>query len=423
LLITGARLDQTHGYRRIFVLGVGVFSVASLLCGLAPNPIVLILARVVQGVGAALMFPQTLTGIQLNFSDTDRVRAISLYALALSSGAVIGQILGGALISADIAGTQWRAIFLINIPIRAGVIVAALRHLPVDEHRTARRIDLAGVVTLSATMLLLVLPLAVGRSEGWPVWAWISLAASVPAFMLFLAIERRITANDGSPLINVHVIAQPAIFWGLLTLLAAIGTYYALLFTLAQYLQQGLGHSPLVSGLTLVPWVAAYGIAGQIVRRLPPRMITLAPSVGCVLLTAAYLAISAALFSGHHSEALLVPLLGVGGLGLGILFSAVIAHLTKAVPIEYAPDISGVSTTAIQIGGAIGVAAFGTLYLTLASHAGAAHATHAFALTTAAFAAVALLATATAHRATHLPTTTKTDPSLPAHAVVIAHNR
>lgn len=423
MLITGARLDQTHGYRRIFVLGVGVFSVASLLCGLAPNPIVLILARVVQGVGAALMFPQTLTGIQLNFSDTDRVRAISLYALALSSGAVIGQILGGALISADIAGTQWRAIFLINIPIRAGVIVAALRHLPVDEHRTARRIDLAGVVTLSATMLLLVLPLAVGRSEGWPVWAWISLAASVPAFMLFLAIERRITANDGSPLINVHVIAQPAIFWGLLTLLAAIGTYYALLFTLAQYLQQGLGHSPLVSGLTLVPWVAAYGIAGQIVRRLPPRMITLAPSVGCVLLTAAYLAISAALFSGHHSEALLVPLLGVGGLGLGILFSAVIAHLTKAVPIEYAPDISGVSTTAIQIGGAIGVAAFGTLYLTLASHAGAAHATHAFALTTAAFAAVALLATATAHRATHLPTTTKTDPSLPAHAVVIAHNR
>ena len=424
LLITGARLGQTHGYRRIFVLGVGVFSVASLLCGLAPDPIVLILARVVQGVGAALMFPQTLTGIQLNFSGGDRVRAIGLYALALSSGAVIGQILGGALISADIAGTQWRAIFLINIPIGAGVVVAALRHLPADEHRTACRIDLAGVVALSATMLLLVLPLAVGRSEGWPVWAWISLAASVPAFMLFLMLERRITANDGSPLINVQVIARPAIFWGLLTLLGAIGTYYALLFTLAQYLQQGLGHSPLVSGLTLVPWVAAYGIAGQIVRRLPPRMIALAPSVGCVLLTAAYVAISAALFSGHHSEALLVPLLGVGGLGLGILFSAVIAHLTKAVPIEYAADISGVSTTAIQIGGAIGVAAFGTLYLSLSSHPGAAHATHAFALTTAAFAAVALLATAAAHRATHPPTSTKTEgPNLPARALVIAGNR
>jgi EmrB/QacA subfamily drug resistance transporter len=418
LLITGARLGQTHGYRRIFLIGIGVFSLASLLCGLAPSPIVLISARVLQGAGAALMFPQTLTGIQLNFSGRQRVRAIGLYAIALSSGAVIGQILGGALISADIAGTQWRAIFLVNIPIGAGVIVAALRHLPVDEHRTARRIDLAGVATLSATMLLLVLPLAVGRSEGWPVWAWISLAASVPAFMLFLAIERRIAANDGSPLVNVHVIARPAIFWGLLTLLAAIGTYYALLFTLAQYLQEGLGHSPLVSGLTLVPWVAAYGIAGQIVRRLPPRMIPAAPRAGCGLLTVAYVAISAALFSGHHSEALLVPLLGVGGLGLGIQFSALIAHLTKAVPTGYAPDLSGVSTTAIQIGGAVGVAAFGTLYLSLTSHTGAAHATHAFALTTAAFAVVALLATGAAHRATRPPTSTETeDPSCqPTHS-------
>jgi hypothetical protein len=189
------------------------------------------------------------------------------------------------------------------------------------------------------------------------------------------------------------VIARPPIFRGLLTLLAAIGTYYALLFTLAQYLQRGLGHSPLISGLTLVPWVAAYGLAGQIVHRLPPRMIRLAPSAGCGLLTIAYVAIRAVLFSGRHSEALLVPLLGVGGLGLGIQFSAVIAHLTKAVPAEYAADISGVSTTAIQIGGAIGVAAFGTLYLSLTSHTGAADATHAFALTTAAFAAVALLAT------------------------------
>jgi|ERR1017187_8009428 hypothetical protein len=108
----------------------------------------------------------------------------------------------------------------------------------------------------------------------------------------------------------------------------------------------------------------------------------------------------------------------------GILFSAVIAHLTKAVPVEYAPDLSGVSTTAIQIGGAIGVAAFGTLYLSLTTHTGATHATHAFALTTAAFAAVALLATAAAHRATHSPTSTETQgPNLPAHGLVIAGNR
>jgi EmrB/QacA subfamily drug resistance transporter len=420
LLITGARLGQSHGYRRVFVLGVGVFSLASLLCGLAPSPIVLVGARVLQGAGAALMFPQTLTGIQLNFTGQERARAIGLYAVALSTGAVIGQILGGALISADIAGTEWRAIFLINVPVGVAVVVAALRHLPADEQRTARQIDLPGVAVLSATMLLVVLPLALGRSEGWPVWTWACLVASVPTFMLFLAVERRITARDGSPLVNVGVLARPAVAWALLTLLIATGTYYALLFTLAQYLQQGLGHSPLVSGLTLVPWVAAFGFAGQIVRRLPPPAVTLAPVAGCLVLAAAYMAISAALFVGDHGEALMVVLLGVGGLGLGIQFSALIAHVTSAVDPEYAADISGVSTTTLQIGGAIGVAAFGTLYLSLTNHAGTGHTTHAFAVTTAALAAVALVATATAYRGTRPPPPTTAEPNTPIHATAAA---
>lgn len=396
LLITGARLGQTHGYRRIFLLGVGVFTLASLLCGLAPNPILLVLARVLQGAGAALMFPQTLTGIQLNFTGEERKRAIGLYAIALSAGAVVGQILGGALISANIAGSHWRAIFLINVPVGAAVIMAALRYLPADSPRTVRRLDLPGVATLSASLLLIVLPLVLGRSEQWPTWAWICLAASPPACALFLAAERRIMARGGSPLVNVQVLARPAICWALLTLLAATGTYYALLFTLAQYLQQGLGDSPLASGLALVPWVAAFGLAGQLVRRLPPRMAPLTPAAGCLLLAAAYSAISIMLFTGHHAQALLVVLLGAGGLGLGIQFSALIRHLTTAVPAEFAADISGVSTTALQIGAAIGVAAFGTLYLSLTSRGGADPATHAFAITTAAFAVVALLATATA---------------------------
>jgi hypothetical protein len=145
----------------------------------------------------------------------------------------------------------------------------------------------------------------------------------------------------------VQVLARSAICWALL---AATGTYYALLFTLAQYLQQGLGDSPLVSGLALVPWVAAFGLAGQRVRRLPPRMAPLAPGAGCLLVAAAHSAISVMLFSGHHVQALLIVLLGVGGLGLGIQFSALIRHLTTAVPAEYAADISGVSTTAQRVG-------------------------------------------------------------------------
>ena len=144
-----------------------------------------------------------------------------------------------------------------------------------------------------------------------------------------------------------------------------------------------------MSGLTLVSWVVAFGAAGQIVRRLPPRFGPLAAPAGCLLLAGAYLALSASLFAGRHAEALLVVLLGAGGLGLGTQFSALIVHLTNAVSDGYAHDISGVTTTTTTIAGAIAIAAFGTAYLSLAS---AGSATHAFAVVTAGFAAIAGLA-------------------------------
>lgn len=363
LLIPGARLGQTHGYRRMFLLGSAVFTLASLACGLAPTATVLVVARVLQGAGAALMFPQTLSGIQLNFAGEQRTRAIGLYAIMLSAGAVLGQIVGGALISANIGGSEWRAIFLINVPIGVAVIIAALRFLPPDDTRNSQRVDLPGIAALSAIMLLLIPPLALGREFGWPVWTWICLAASVPAFVLFITVERRVLARGGSPLVNVHIVAQPPVRWGLLTLLTATSTYYAMLFVLAQYLQQGLGRTPLVSGLTLVPWVAAFGLAGQLVGRLPAHLVRLAPFAGCLLMALSYAAISVTLFTGLDSTALLVVLLAFGGLGLGIEFSSIIGHLTNAVPDEYAPDISGVSTTTLLAGGTIGVAAFGALYL------------------------------------------------------------
>lgn len=405
LLITGARLGDMRGYRRTFLIGLGTFTIASLACGLAPDALALILARVVQGAGAALMVPQVLSGLQLHFSGAERARALGYYVMSLSGGAVVGQVLGGVLISANLLGSGWRPIFLINAPIGVTLMAAGLRLLPADHGGRAQRLDLWGVATLSATVLLAVLPLILGRDLGWPAWTWVCLGASLPSLALFVAVERRVGEEGGYPLIHLQALARPALAWGLVSLGAATSTYFAMLFTLALYLQQGLGRSALYSGLALVSWVAAFGVAGPLLRRLPARLTPRIAAIGYLILTAAYLAISTSLFTGHLGGTRLITLLGFGGFGLGLGFGAILAHLTSAVPARHAPDMSGLLTTTSQISGLAGVATFGTAYLGLIPRTGAEPATHAFAMVTAALAGAALFAAYAAHRSTHAAAT------------------
>jgi MFS family permease len=403
LLTTSARLGHMLGYRTMFLAGVGVFGAASLVCGLAGDATVLIGARVIQGVGGALAFPQVLTAIQAYFDQgAERTRALGSYSIALAGGAVVGQILGGVLVSADVLGLGWRPIFLINVPIAAAVVLAGLRWLPRGRPTgRSQRLDFPGAASLASAVLLIILPLTLGRESGWPAWTWISLAMSVPLLVLFVAIERRQTTRGRAPLVNLHVIARPAIAWGLWPQALAVATYYALLFTLALYSQRGLGQSALVSGLSLLPWVIAFAIPGRVLRRAPAHIRPLLPTIGCLTLAAAYAAISANMLAGERSEALLLVLLALGGLGLGTVFSSILVHLTTAATPRYAADISGVFTTTLQIAGTIGVAAFGTLYLSQATDTSAHTASHAFGVVTMAFTLLALLAAATAYRATH----------------------
>jgi MFS family permease len=404
LLITGARLGDIYGYRRLFLAGLSLFTLASLGCGLAPDAGALIAARVIQGTGAALMVPQVLIGIQLNFTGDARARALGFYSVALSIGAVAGQVAGGILVSADLFGLGWRPIFLINLPIGVALYVAALKYLPADPGGRPRRLDLWGVATLSGAVLLALPPLMLGPTQGWPLWIWLCLAASLAPLAAFVIVERRIAARGETPLISLDLIRQPAIAWALAALSAASMTYFALLFTLALYLQQGLGHSALYSGCALISWVAAFGIGGPTMRHLPARLAPLFGPFGYLVLAAAYLAISACLFTGYASAVLLFILLGFGGFGLGIGFTANIRHLTSAVTARYAPDMSGIITTNSQIAGVMGVATFGTAYLGLAAQPGPVVATHAFAIVVAACAIAALLATIAVYRSTQAPT-------------------
>jgi MFS family permease len=272
-----------YGYRRLFVIGLAVFTVASLICGLAPNATALIVARVIQGTGAGLMVPQVLTGIQLNFAGAARSRATGFYSIALSIGAVAGQILGGILVSADLLGSSWRPIFLINLPIGVVVVAAAFRFLPLHRGGTPQYLDLWGVATLSAAVLLVVLPLVLGHTQHWPVWTWVSLLASAIPLAAFVVIERHISRRNGHPLINMQIVAQPAIAWALASYGAVLMTYFALLFTFALYLQDGLGRSAQYSGFALVSWVAAFGIGGPIVPHISPRFMRFVAPFGYLL--------------------------------------------------------------------------------------------------------------------------------------------
>ncbi|MDL4818348.1 MFS transporter [Actinomadura opuntiae] len=387
LLVTGARLGEARGHRRMFLLGLAAFTAASLACGLAPVTGALVAARLVQGAAGALMVPQVLSGIQIHFTGKARARAQGMLVMTLAGGAVAGQVLGGVMVSADLFGLGWRPAFLVNVPAGVVLLAAGVRLLPRDTGTGRGRLDLGGVALLSASALLAVVPLVFGREAGWPLWTWLSLAASVPAAGWFVRRQRRIAARGGSPLVNLGVLARPVVAWSLGSIALATATYFAMLFTLALYLQQGLGKGPMFSGLVLVSWVAAFGIGGPLLPRLPARLAEQAPVIGYALLAAVYLAIGLA----HPDGVLLVVLLGFGGFGLGLGFASQLGRATADVPARLAPDLSGIVNTNSQLSAVAGVAVFGTLYLGL----GGTH-RHAFTVVMAAFAGTALAACAAA---------------------------
>ncbi len=391
LLITGARTGEIRGRRWTYLLGLAVFTGSSLACGLAPNSIVLVGARIVQGVGAALMVSQVLTGIQLHFEGAARRRALGAYTAVLGVSAVIGQALGGLLVTADIFGTSWRPIFLINVPIGIALIVISLFVLPSGKSERRQQLDLAGVGVLSAALLMLVTPLVLGQDQGWPPWTWLSLFGSLPMFALFVRVERRVIRRDGHPLMSLPLLVRRQVALALLSQAANRAGYFALLFVVALYLQQGLGRSATYSGLVPVSWVAAFALVGPVLGRLGPRARRLAAPAGGLLMAVAFAGVAAGVSAGMHGTVWLVLLLGIGGLGYGCAFSGTLAHLTDSVEPRFAPDVSGLFNTTLQVGGTLGVAVFGAVYLNFVEDR---LPDSAFALTTAMLAAVSVAAAA-----------------------------
>lgn len=407
LLITGARLGGLLGHRRLFLTGLALFTLSSLACGLAQNTGELIGFRFVQGAGSALMIPQVLSLLQLTFTGEARTRAMSVYSAVIASGAALGQSLGGLLVSADLFGTGWRPVFLVNVPIGLVMLVVAPRVLPKDAGAAASRtsgtagavrrgLDLPGLVVLAAAVTLLTVPLVLGQEEGWPVWGWVSLGLSVPLLALFTVLEARLTRRGGAPLVSARVLRAPGMPRAVTVIALTMAVNAGFLFAVALHLQSGLGDSALRTGLTFAACAVTFGAVGLNWRRLPvswrPR---LAPA-GLLVAALSFAGLGLALRGGGHGGALLfITLLTLGG-GLGLAFSPTLTLALGKVAPRDAADASGLLATVTQLGQLLGVATLGTLYLNRLDLPGVHPSAHAFAVTSAVLAAVALVGAVTA---------------------------
>jgi MFS family permease len=368
LIVTGSRIGGRLGFRRVFSAGLILFTAASVLCGLAWNDVSLIAARAVQGAGAALMVPQVLNLIQATHTGAERAKAMGRYAAVIAGGTVAGQILGGLLVSADLFGLSWRPVFLINVPVGIALYALSRRALPTGGAATARPLDVPGLLLVAPALLALVLPLVLGHELDWPTWGWVSLAAAAVLFVLFALVERRSPAA----LIPVTLLRVPGVVAGALTLLLAMTAFGGLMFTTALYVQGGMGYSALEAGLTFIPPSVGFGAVSLRWQLLPAAWHPRLPMLGMPIAAAGFAATAWVFGSGQPIAVLLVAMTGTS-VGLGVAYSPIMMLALRKVPLAQASDASGLMVTMIQLGQVLGVAAFGTLYLTHAAdyrHAG-----------------------------------------------------
>jgi MFS family permease len=382
LLVTGARLGDILGHRRMFLSGVILFTLASLGCGLAPSTGVLIGLRFVQGVGAATMIPQVLSLLQRTYtSPGPRALAMSLYAAVISGGAVLGQVVGGLLISANIADSTWRPVFLVNVPVGIAVLSFA-RKLPSGRFDGPRSLDLPGLLTLTPAVLAFVLPLVLGQPLGWPAWGWALLAASVVGFGALRFVERRVAARGGQPILPRALLGLPGMATGIAGLFALMTGFGGWLFGFALQLQDGLGDSALHAGLTFAPAAVAFALVSLNWQRVPARYQAQLIMSGFVLNGAGLLGVGLLLGSGGNGGVLVYVVAAIAGGGMAAAFGPLMTRVLSRVPVAIAADASGVIVTVNQLGIVVGVATFGSLYLNLAGKLPA-HVSAAFALSSA----------------------------------------
>ncbi|MFI0447220.1 MFS transporter [Actinomadura sp. 6N118] len=357
LLVTCARLGDILGHRRAFLLGLGWFTVASLLCGLAPNAAILVVARVAQAVGAALLMPQVFSLIQLHWEGAARRRAIGIYSMVLALGVALGQIVGGLVVGADLFGLGWRPVFLINIPIGVVLLAIGPRVLLGARSDDTPRLDLAGVAVLTVAMTAFTAPLIFGPDNGWPVWAWISLCCGAILFTAFVRYE----SKARQPLLDPKALRPVGVKPGLAACWIIMGCYTVFLLTLTLHLQSALRFTPFEAGVAFVPYAVGFGSLSLSWNRFHPRLQNVLPLLGPVAFGAG--AATIALLARTEWPGLVsVPILAIAGAGHAAGYSPLIAQVSSLVDTRFASAVSALNSTGPLLASVTAVAGLGSVY-------------------------------------------------------------
>ncbi|MEU3825509.1 MFS transporter [Streptomyces sp. SID486] len=356
-LITGGRLGDIYGRKRVFLIGIGGFTLASTLCGLAGDPGLLIAARVLQGACAALMVPQVLSTIHVTFPMEERGKVFGLFGSVIGLGAVLGPLVGAVLTEGDVFGLSWRAVFLLNLPIGLAGLLFGMRLIGESKAPQALRLDPVGIVLASAALLMLLVPLTRGHELGWPAWTFVLMAASLAVFAGFVLYERAKSRRDGSPLVELSLFRVRSFAAGIGIQLAVSMVCGVFLMVWTLHLQLGLGYSPLKTGLTGTPNAIATSVAAAVaMQKLAPygRKVLQA---GALIMAggAALYALEARHYgAGMGPWAMVLPL-AVMGAGTGLMITPLTGAVLSQVPFQHAGSASGLINTTNQLGIALGL--------------------------------------------------------------------
>lgn len=361
LLITGGRLGDVLGRRRVFLLGLTGFTAASVACGLAPTVVILVIARLIQGAFAALMIPQVLSTISATFPVQERAKAFGLFGATAGISTVAGPLLGGVLLETATLG--WRSIFLINVPLGVCAVIAARRWVVETRDADPARLDLVGVGLCTVALALLLIPLVEGSQRGWPPGMMVMLASAPAALGMFVAHQRRREQNHASTLVPPALFRRRSFVVGSLAALAFFSGPPSLLFVMANGLQ-AIGFSPTQTAVAFIPLSLASVPTAVVAVRLMRRLGVWVPLCGALIVTAGIATVVAAIgHSGADTSGWdLLPGLSVAGMGLGLVSPTLIDIVLQDVQDLDTGAASGVLNTVMQIAGATGIALAGLVY-------------------------------------------------------------